>query len=66
MMYRDPLAGLRSQVVVKCAVLVDRERTLTPVLRALQPAADAALDGLLAAHHAAQQQSTRLRRGALG
>ncbi len=86
MTYRDPLAGLRSQIVVKRAVLQDRDRTLTPVLRALLPAetrasmdslraaanaeaeeidtlvaADAALDGLLAAHDAAQEQSTRLR-----
>lgn len=86
MTYRDPLAGLRSQVMVKRAVLEDRQRLLTPVLRALLPeetrtsmasllaaasvdgdtldtlaAADAALDGLLAAHDAALEQSTRLR-----
>ena len=37
--YRDPLAGLRSQVALKRAVLVERERELTPVGRALLPEA---------------------------
>ena len=35
--YRDPLAGLKSQVVTKRAVLASRERELSPVLRALLP-----------------------------
>ncbi len=70
MTYRDPLAGLRSQVAVKRAVLADREREVTPVLRALLPEAArasiarlraAALDGMLAAYDAAIEQSTRLR-----
>ena len=86
MTYRDPLAGVRSQVAVKRAVLEERTRALTPVLRALLPedtrailtslaaaahaeadtldtlaAADAALDGLLAAYDAVVEQSTRLR-----
>lgn len=86
MTYRDPLAGLRSQVAVKRAVLVDREREVPPVLRALLPeetrasiaglraaanaeadtlealaAADAALDGILAAFDGALERSTRLR-----
>lgn len=35
--YRDPLAGLRSQVATKRAVLEAREREVSPVLRALLP-----------------------------
>jgi len=49
-MYRDSLAGLRSQVAVKRAVLVDRERELTPVLLALlSEETRATIDGLRAA-----------------
>jgi len=35
--YRDPLAGLKSQVATKRALLDSRERELSPVLRALLP-----------------------------
>jgi hypothetical protein len=35
--YRDPLAGLKSQVATKRAVLESREREVSPVLRALLP-----------------------------
>ena len=51
--YRDPLAGLRSQVAVKRAVLADREREVTPVLRALLPEETrASIAGLRAAAQA--------------
>ena len=53
MTYRDPLAGLRSQVAVKRAVLVDREREVPPVLRALLPEETrASIAGLRAAANA--------------
>lgn len=35
--YRDPLAGLLSQVATKRGVVLDREKRVTPVLRALLP-----------------------------
>ncbi len=37
--YRDPLAGLRSQVATKRAALFDREREVPPLVRALLPPA---------------------------
>lgn len=35
--YRDPLAGLRSQIATKRGVAIDRERRVTAALRALLP-----------------------------
>jgi hypothetical protein len=35
--YRDPLAGLRSQVATKRASLADRERAISPLVRAMLP-----------------------------
>jgi hypothetical protein len=36
-LYRDPLAGLRSQVATKRAAAADRDRRLPPIVRALLP-----------------------------
>lgn len=36
-LYRDPLAGLRSQIATKKALLESRDRALAPILRAMLP-----------------------------
>src|SRR5690606_13806736 len=36
-LYRDPLAGLRSQIATKQGLLESRERALPPLLRAMLP-----------------------------